>query len=271
MSGIQMMVLGSSFGSAAPSTIEYLVVGGGAGGLGGGGGAGGFRTATGFAVSKGTTYTVTIGAGGPAQTTTNGQDSVFSTITSLGGGYSPEDGSYTATGGSGGGASRYYPSRPGLGTSGQGNNGGASYNDGGSEPQTGTYSAGGGGGAGAVGGNSPDINTGGNGGNGTASSITGSSVTYAGGGGGGGLTGGSGGSGGGAGGSNYNAGTGGANLGGGGGGIYSNGAGAGGSGVVIIRYADSFAAPTSTTGSPTVTVSGGYRIYKWTGSGSITW
>lgn len=45
---------------------------------------------------------------------------------------------------------------------------------------------------------------------------------------------------------------------------------AGGSGIVIIRYADTFAAATSTTGSPTITVSGGYRTYTWTGSGSIT-
>jgi hypothetical protein len=44
----------------------------------------------------------------------------------------------------------------------------------------------------------------------------------------------------------------------------------GGSGVVIIRYADSYAAATSTTGSPTITTTGGYRVYKWTSSGSIT-
>jgi hypothetical protein len=56
-----------------------------------------------------------------------------------------------------------------------------------------------------------------------------------------------------------------ANTGGGGG---ANGYG--GSGVVILRYSDAFDAPASTTGSPTVTVSGGYRVYKWTGSGSIT-
>jgi hypothetical protein len=32
-----------------------------------GGGAGGFRTAAGFAVTAGTTYTVTVGAGGPVE------------------------------------------------------------------------------------------------------------------------------------------------------------------------------------------------------------
>jgi hypothetical protein len=48
------------------------------------------------------------------------------------------------------------------------------------------------------------------------------------------------------------------------------GAGAGGSGIVIIRYADTYAEASSTTGSPTITTAGGYIIYKWTSSGSIT-
>jgi hypothetical protein len=39
---------------------------------------------------------------------------------------------------------------------------------------------------------------------------------------------------------------------------------------VIIRYADTFGAAQATTGSPTITVAGGYRVYSWTGSGSIT-
>jgi hypothetical protein len=46
--------------------------------------------------------------------------------------------------------------------------------------------------------------------------------------------------------------------------------GDGGSGIVILRYPDTFIAASSTTGSPTISTSGGFRIYKWTSSGSIT-
>jgi hypothetical protein len=59
---------------------------------------------------------------------------------------------------------------------------------------------------------------------------------------------------------------------GGGGGGTRNGiiAGAGGSGVVIIRYSDAYGFAAVTTGSPTVTTAGGYRVYKFTSSGTIT-
>jgi hypothetical protein len=43
--------------------------------------------------------------------------------------------------------------------------------------------------------------------------------------------------------------------------------GTGGSGVIIIRTG---ATATATTGSPTVSTDGSYNIYKFTGSGSIT-
>jgi hypothetical protein len=46
--------------------------------------------------------------------------------------------------------------------------------------------------------------------------------------------------------------------------------GAGGSGFVAIRYSDAFSLASATTGSPTITTSGGYHIYQWTGSGSVT-
>lgn len=67
------------------------------------------------------------------------------------------------------------------------------------------------------------------------------------------------------------------NRGGGGGGA-AMAAGAGGSGVVILRYPIRslngkilYPPASSNTGSPTYTESGGYRIYTFTGSGSITW
>lgn len=62
----------------------------------------------------------------------------------------------------------------------------------------------------------------------------------------------------------------GVNIGGGGGSQSSVGGDAGSSGIVIIRYPDTFSAASSTTGSPTITVAGGYRVYKFTGSGTIT-
>jgi hypothetical protein len=39
---------------------------------------------------------------------------------------------------------------------------------------------------------------------------------------------------------------------------------------VILRYPDTFQLAASTTGSPTVATTGGYRIYTFTASGSIT-
>ena len=44
----------------------------------------------------------------------------------------------------------------------------------------------------------------------------------------------------------------------------------GASGVVIIKYPNTFADATSTTGLPTFTNIGGYKIYKFTATGSIT-
>ena len=252
-----------TFTPATSLTCDYLVVAGGGGAAGfntgggtGGGGAGGLRstvTATGgggslespLSLASSTGYTVTIGAGGAGGNNVSGNkgsDSVFSTITSEGGGLSTR----TASGGSGGsgGGGYGYPSGTytgGAGTTNQGFAGGNGNTDG----STWTASAGGGG-AGAVATNVSLANGNGTaGGAGVATSISGSSVTYAGGGGGGtaksGSTAGTGGAGGGGAGGILNAnGTNGtANTGGGGGGMGGGSAstgGSGGSGIVIVRY-----------------------------------
>jgi hypothetical protein len=281
-------------------SVEYLVVAGGGGGAGGvtgpfdvagaGGGAGGFRTGTGILLSAGTPYTVTVGAGGNGGLSAKGSpgsNSVFSTITSAGGGGA---GFYSATsdglnGGSGGGggtpASAGTTSTAGNGNTpstspSQGNNGGTGYNTGAGS------GAGGGGGASAVGGSAPNSTVAGAGGAGMASSISGSSVTYAGGGGGGSLdvpgtsgTGGAGGAGGGGAGVNgvgtANPGT--ANTGGGGGGNARNIGGSGGSGVVILKYSDALTISNPGGGLTYSTdTAGGFSVTTFTaGTGNVQW
>ena len=270
--------------------VQYLVVAGGGGGggdNGGGGGAGGYRTATGFAVTGGTQYTVTVGGGGSSGRQSNGTDggqggsSVFATITSAGGGGGRTQNQAAnpgLSGGSGGGVGQGSNRTGGAGNTpsvspSQGNPGGHSNGPG--------NSRGGGGGGASTSGQDGTSGGGGTGGAGTANTITGSSVTYSGGGGGGadqnGNSGGPGGSGGGANGGGGNTETGtapagsGNTGGGGGGGAQGNGAigGGGGSGVVILRMATSDYSGT-TTGSPTVTTSGTDTILRYTGSGSYT-
>lgn len=264
-----------------PPTVEYLVVGGGGGGAppnsgnigNGGGGAGGFLSNTNYTITASTSIIVTVGAGAPivapslGAISSNGSDSMFGSITSIGGGSGRAYGTSnpSANGGSGGGGT-YDTTAPGSGTAGQGYTGGLGYAGGAG------YGGGGGGGAGGVGGNGGA--SGGTGGIHKTSSISGTSTNYAGGGGGGVASGGTGGTstgGGGAGGLSTSGSYGTTNTGGGGGGGGgSSGTGSsGGSGIVIIRYSDIYRAG-ATQGSPIITVSGGYRIYKFTSSGSIT-
>jgi len=263
-------------------TVQYLVVAGGGGGGpygAGGAGAGGFRTGS-LSVNKGTGYGVTIGAGGARSTNTtkyNGANSTFSVTATGGGGGGNGASAGSASGnngGSGGGAHRTYT--VGSGTSGQGFNGGQGAAGSGSQS-----TGGGGGGAGAVGVTQTNVTVGANGGIGKVNAYrTGSNIYYAGGGGGGAFlvtsgTRGLGGTGGGGNGAwNSQNGTNGtANTGGGGGGggdITNELAGAGGSGIVVIRYA----APSQIGSGGTVTsyTSGGttYYSHTFTSSGTFT-
>jgi len=238
---------------------EVLVVaGGGGGGInlyhGSGGGAGGLiyygaetpanshKEGIGYAITA-SSHNVVVGNGGAVQA--NGQNSVFGTLTAIGGGYGA--GYYAGNGGSGGsgGGCSYSSSSPGAGTAGQGYSGGSGA----------YYGSGGGGGAGSAGA-SGTVN-GGNGGIGISYAISGTNNYYAGGGGGSaysgnGGVGGAGGLGGGGAGSTSNAVSGTPNTGGGGGGGERDGSvsGTGGSGIVIIKYLAAAGAPTQNVTCP---------------------
>ena len=303
--------------------VNYLVVAGGgagAGFVGGGGGAGGLRTSYGsssgggqsaesaISVSTLGTYTVTVGAGGtPGQTPTNGGNSVFSTITSIGGGiggaavggYGVPGASSGGSGGGGGGAAVTSPVVHGFagGANGSGCN------------LVSCQAAGGGGGASAAGtaGVSGPNNyqsgqsQSGDGGDGlsvtilsasnaniaSVGQVSGSNVYYAGGGGGGdwggsSATDGDGGLGGGA---SYGATTGNepygspgtTNTGGGGSGVgYVHGTNsqnnnAGGSGVVILRFSNLYEATQSAGLTMSTYSEGSDTVAVFTaGTGTIT-
>ena len=157
---------GNALGS---NSVEYLVVAGGGGGgmdFAGGGGAGGFRlredstpnplNAPAKLDISAQTYPITVGGGGagavetPASDSGSGSNSVFSTITSAGGGRAGSGGGHSRSGGSGGsgGGTRYNEGNAGTGNTPpvsppQGNPGG-----GGPSPSS---NAGGGGGAATAG------------------------------------------------------------------------------------------------------------------------
>ena len=268
----------------APPTlnIDYLVVAGGGGGGLGGGGAGGYRTSFGTGnINGGNTpvenaltlatgspgYTVTIGAGGAGivgngtqNQSDSGNNSVFSSITSTGGGGAGTggaSGSFNAgvNGGSGGGSHNNYTAGAAVTNPTQGFSGGIGTN----------ATGGGGGGAGGAGNNNTT------GGVGLDSLITGTSTPYAGGG--GGYPSGAASYGGGAAGGAGTGSSAAANTGAGGGGGVNGGAG--GSGVVILRYTTADVASYTATGlTPTedTTTIPGQTILSFTtvGTGTIT-
>jgi len=251
-----------SFITSITQDVEYLIVaGGGSGGTnhGGAGGAGGYLAATGLELTGGNTYTVTVGAGGAANSggTTQGAtggDSILSgtgisTLTSGGGGGGGKYNTNGSTGGSGGGGGSI-SGAPGGGSGGAATGVGTGYagttSCGDAAPE---FGAGGGGGAGAVG---PSCSGGGSdGGIGIENDIieTGTDVWYAGGGGGGSKVTASTAGNVGAGSNGRTEGGGGrgnstdaavdtdatANTGGGGGGTNTQDSGAGGTGIVVLR------------------------------------
>lgn len=239
--------------------VEVLVVAGGGGGAtasgnfnaGGGGGGGEVVYLSSFTV-RGGNFTVTVGSGGVGGVggaNTNGENSVFGTIQTNGGGAGGTTDVNAKSGGSGGGCGRNNLTRAlavKLYPTGLGNNGGIA-NAGGA-----TGAAGGGGATGAA----PDLpatSIGYPGGPGYTSSITGTAQVYGSGGGGGARasTGGAGGTNAGKGGDGQTTNTSlidgtsainGFGGGGGGGGVggnsltYLGAGGNGGSGIVVVKY-----------------------------------
>lgn len=256
------------------ANIKLLLVGGGGGGGtnatnwygsgSGGGGAGGYQYDASFSISL-TSFAVTVGSGGAINT--NGSNSIFSTITALGGGTGGGqylDGSNGGSGGGGGYGPYSGGSAGGIGSQGSNGCGGAN-----------NYYAGGGGGKGGAGG------TYGVGGLGILNPIT--SLGYlCGGGGGGWQSGGNGGNGGGGDSARYpnvNATSGTINTGGGGGGswfsynspnYYGGSSASGGSGLVQIAYKTdgSDGIGILSTGG-TITTLGIYTIHTFTSSGTF--
>lgn len=182
---------------AGVTKVEVLVVaGGGRGGVdnAGGGGAGGLIYNPAYEVNPGSSYVVTVGAGGGSNTTAesdspNGGNSVFDTLVALGGGGGGTGSGSDVNrhrgrdGGSGGGQAGegVFGGYAGQGTPGQGHNGGESTR----YPST-QGAGGGGGGAGGPGRDgSTDGRYGGAGGPGLEFSISGTPTYYAGGGAGG--------------------------------------------------------------------------------------
>jgi septal ring-binding cell division protein DamX len=261
--------------------VSALVIAGGGGGAntGSGGGAGGMLTNNSLTLAQGA-YPVTVGAGGGSPSGAgdgyNGGNSVFASLTAIGGGGGRTHGATSSQGipgGSGGGGNIVTGgSVPtgGNGTAGQGNSGGAGFFQNG---WVGTSGGGGGaGGPGIPGGSGPGD---GEGGPGAVSSITGAPVTYAGGGASGEVNGSyvpDGGSGGGGIATiNGNGGNGAPNSGsGGGGGSYSgayNQGGSGGSGIVVISYANN--GSVNASGGNQVYVSGTNKIHIFRSSGTF--
>jgi hypothetical protein len=175
----------TTVGYSVPSTMDYLVIGGGGGGVpiydsyglwqvgGGGGGAGGMLSGSTTLLTG--SFPVTVGAAG--SNASSGGNTVLTyspaPFNAIGGGAGGISSTGGTPGGSGGGGG-YTPGPTvsgGNGTPGQGFPGGSGDSPGG----------GGGGGAGGAGGNFPA----GNPGVGSPNSITGTAVTYAVGGGGG--------------------------------------------------------------------------------------
>ena len=247
--GVQFGAAGLRMGADPTSkTMKALVVAGGGGGsFGGGGGAGGVVFDPTHAVAP-QTYPVTVGDGGSFHA--SGSNSVFDTITAIGGGYGGgvPGGSRTGNGGnggSGGGAcyTAWGSTSAGLATQGSSGGGvGYGHNGGVGWPEA----SGGGGGAGSVGGE--DFKGRAPGGDGIPNPISDSTageevagVYYLGGGGGGWYAGAGGKGGGGHNVDDYGGTSGMPNTGGGGGSAGPLGTSGcwGGSGVAVISYLDS--------------------------------